>query len=99
MDPVTDQPETVQDPVCDMPVVPESAAGVSEYQGRRYFFCGPRCLARFQAEPTKYASPIDAHDAAPARSRGAQARSTDTAALYTCPMHPEVQQSGPGACP
>jgi len=106
MDTVNEQHGTVQDPVCGMRVVPERAAGSSEYEGHTYFFCGKRCLARFQAEPTKYVTRVERHDAVEAHAhaahthpRSAQARAPDNGALYTCPMHPEAQQSGPGACP
>ena len=42
------------DPICDMDIDPEDAAGKAEYQGRLYYFCNPMCLERFQAEPAKY---------------------------------------------
>ena len=83
------------DPVCGMTVDPEHAAGSSEYHGRRYFFCSTSCLERFQAEPERYTG----H-----RATGASRGHTDTplaseAGEYTCPMHPEVRQRGPGSCP
>ena len=93
------EPETIPtdttDPVCGMTVDPESAAGTSDYQGRRYLFCSPSCLTRFQAAPEQYIrhrSTEEAH-AAPQESP------TREAVEYTCPMHPEVRQRGPGACP
>jgi P-type Cu+ transporter len=88
-------PTDTTDPVCGMTVDPESAAGTSVYQGRRYLFCSTSCLARFQAAPEQYIDrPLtrEAH-AAP------QASPTSEAVEYTCPMHPEVRQLGPGACP
>jgi Cu+-exporting ATPase len=80
------------DPVCGMTVDPATAAGSAEYEGRRYFFCSPHCLARFQADPRRYlggAPPSPAPTPAPAGSR----------VEYSCPMHPEVVSDHPGACP
>ena len=78
-----------KDPVCGMQVAPDSAAGTYEHQGETHYFCSPRCLEKFRSAPQKYV-------AAPAP------KSHDKTAIsgeYTCPMHPEVQQSGPGSCP
>ena len=88
-------PTDTTDPVCGMTVDPESAAGTSDYEGRRYLFCSSSCLTRFQAAPEQYIrhrSTEEAH-AAPQESP------TREAVEYTCPMHPEVRQGGPGACP
>ncbi|MBZ5755594.1 heavy metal translocating P-type ATPase [Pseudomonas sp. S5(2021)] len=77
-----------QDPVCGMPVASDSPLHAS-HGGRDYHFCSQRCLDRFVAEPQRYAgaepatSPVEA----------------DPAAEYTCPMHPEIRQIGPGTCP
>jgi len=78
---------TVRDPVCHMDVDPARAAAKYSYQDTTYYFCCPRCQARFQADPEKYLSPAQAP--APVAS----------GTLYTCPMDPEVRQVGPGACP
>jgi Cu+-exporting ATPase len=75
------------DPVCGMSVDPATARYRCEHGGQRYYFCARGCLERFQANPLKYLGPHT--PAAPA----------DESALYTCPMHPEVQQQGPGLCP
>lgn len=53
--PTQDAKDTVKDVVCGMQVDPATAAGVSEYEGKRYFFCGAGCKQRFEAEPAKYA--------------------------------------------
>ena len=86
--------ETAVDPVCGMTVDPEQAAGSFEHDGRTYYFCNPRCLEKFKADPESYlAEPKDE----PAEAEQPEA-SSDTR-TYTCPMHPEVKQQGPGDCP
>ena len=71
-----------------MEVTPEKAAGSFTYRGQAYYFCGKGCLAKFQADPEKYLNPRP-----PAAAAGAEN------VEYTCPMHPEVVQIGPGTCP
>jgi Cu+-exporting ATPase len=73
------------DPVCGMTVDPAHAAGSSEYGGRTIYFCAPSCKAKFDADPEKYLAP--------------EPRAAPSDAIYTCPMHPEVRQRGPGSCP
>jgi YHS domain-containing protein len=46
--------DTFKDPVCDMDVIPETAAGTSEYNGQTYYFCSPGCKRSFDKEPEKY---------------------------------------------
>jgi Cu+-exporting ATPase len=88
-------PELAKDPVCNMDVVPGQAAGGSaEHSGTTYWFCNPRCREKFVADPTRYISP--AAVAPPAKSPSARGADTRT---YTCPMHPEIRQVGPGSCP
>jgi Cu+-exporting ATPase len=77
----------VIDPVCGMRVDPQIAKHRFTYRGQDYFFCSGRCRGRFEAEPEKFLEPAK-HE--PAASAGA---------IYTCPMHPEVRQAGPGSCP
>ena len=60
-----------------------------DHAGTTYYFCAPSCLAKFEAEPERYLAPKTA--AAPTMA--------ELEAIYTCPMHPEVRQQGPGACP
>jgi P-type Cu+ transporter len=79
----------MQDPVCGMTVDPHRAAGTEVYNGVQYAFCSPHCLEKFRADPAQYVMP--AH----ASHRGAPVVGT----MYTCPMHPQVRQEGPGACP
>ncbi len=78
----------VKDPVCGMEVTPEAAAGSFAFQGRTYYFCAKSCLAKFEADPLKY---LEAKPAEPAAG--------ETGIEYTCPMHPEIVQIGPGSCP
>jgi len=80
--------ERALDPVCGMRVARDGPHQWS-HQGALYHFCNPRCLARFQADPARYLAP---RAAAPA-SAGSDTRE------YTCPMHPEIAQLGPGSCP
>jgi len=76
------------DPVCGMSVEPEAAAGRLEHAGRTYLFCSPHCLEAFRSNPPRYTAPAPRSPASPAKG-----------VPYTCPMHPEVRQDGPGACP
>ena len=78
----------VKDPVCGMAVDPRSAKHKTEHRGNIYYFCSARCRERFEAEPTKYVAP------APAKTEP-----VPEGAIYTCPMHPEIRQAGPGHCP
>ncbi|WP_050424930.1 heavy metal translocating P-type ATPase [Bradyrhizobium tropiciagri] len=75
------------DPVCGMKVNPATAKHRLSYKGEEYLFCSGRCRERFEAEPEKYLKPREAEPPAPAGT------------IYTCPMHPEVRQVGPGSCP
>ncbi|WP_395681209.1 heavy metal translocating P-type ATPase [Dokdonella sp.] len=79
--------DSVRDPVCGMSVDPHTAQHRAEYRGRTWYFCSAHCREEFLAEPTRHLS--DPAAAAP----------VPQGTLYTCPMHPEVQQVGPGTCP
>jgi P-type Cu+ transporter len=78
----------VKDPVCGMSVDPHTAKHRHTHEGRPYYFCSARCRERFIADPMKYLAPDDAPPAP-----------VPPGAIYTCPMHPEIRQEGPGACP
>jgi P-type Cu+ transporter len=80
--------EPVKDPVCGMTVDPDRTPHHHVHQGRTHHFCGARCLERFRAEPARFLG-----GAAP------EASPPPSSAEYTCPMHPEVRQLGPGTCP
>jgi Cu+-exporting ATPase len=79
---------SVTDPVCGMRVDPATAKHRFSYQGQDYFFCSARCRERFEASPEKFLQPKPAQEAA-----------APAGTIYTCPMHPEVRQVGPGSCP
>ncbi len=79
------------DPVCGMSVDPRTAKHRHDHGGRTYVFCSARCLRKFQDDPQAY---LGAPEAAPKPAADAPADAT-----YTCPMHPEVEQVGPGDCP
>jgi len=76
------------DPVCGMTVDPARSRASFRYGGRDYFFCCQHCLEKFRADPAAYLA--DKPRPQPKAMPGVD---------YTCPMHPEVVQKGPGACP
>ena len=85
----TDPPAPVsdKDPVCGMTVKPDSPHQ-AVHAGHTFRFCSEKCLTKFTAEPQRYLTPTpEAAEVAP------------TGTEYTCPMHPEVRQIGPGTCP
>jgi Cu+-exporting ATPase len=87
--------DAVADPVCGMTVVPgEAAGGHAEHGGRTYWFCTPGCRERFLADPERVPG-----RAAPAPAAPPAPREAADERIYTCPMHPEVRQRGPGRCP
>ncbi len=76
-----------------MSVDPASTSLTESSGGRAYYFCSQHCLEKFRSEPDRYVVPP------PAPSRAMASGSASTAAEYTCPMHPEILQPGPGSCP
>ena len=76
----------VKDPVCGMSVDPQKTPHHHHHAGHDYHFCGGGCRTKFAADPLRYLEPR-----APAP--------VVVGATYTCPMHPEVRQTGPGSCP
>jgi Cu+-exporting ATPase len=91
----TDTPSTgdaaakAKDPVCGMLVDRATAKHKAAHDGRDFFFCSNRCLEKFTADPSRYLVRIK-ESAAPATPAGT---------IYTCPMHPQIRQVGPGTCP
>jgi heavy metal translocating P-type ATPase len=82
--------ERAIDPVCKMTVNPQTARWSFEHAGTTYFFCNPKCEAKFRASPETYLAPAPAAVPAPVPVKGVK---------YTCPMDPEVVADGPGPCP
>ena len=80
------------DPVCGMQVDPAKAAGKVERGGETYYFCSTGCRGKFEADPARYLNKTVASPA-PAPAPAADG------VIYTCPMHPQIRQVGPGACP
>jgi Cu+-exporting ATPase len=93
----------VKDPVCGMMVDPQKAAGKVEHGGKTYYFCSLRCKERFEEEPEKYlAAPGTGgmeHTLAHTHEHVATPPADTQNIRYTCPMHPEIVQIGPGSCP
>jgi P-type Cu+ transporter len=85
--------ETAIDPICHMTVDIGTARYTSVNRGQSYYFCSRGCKQRFDAHPHMYLAeqPQELKQEKPAKS--------DDVREYTCPMHPEIVQSGPGACP
>ena len=81
------------DPVCGMKVDPSKAEASAERQGATVYFCSQGCAARFRAAPEKYVQ------AKPSAAPSHPATKIEPQEEYTCPMHPEVKQAGPGSCP
>jgi P-type Cu+ transporter len=78
----------VLDPVCGMTVDPHTTQHRHAYQGHTYYFCSAGCRSKFAADPEKY---LD--------KTGRAAEPVPEGTIYTCPMHPEIRQVGPGSCP
>jgi Cu+-exporting ATPase len=74
------------DPVCGMTIDPQGAKNRADHGGRTYYFCCTGCRTKFVADPQKYLG-------------GRQPESVPEGTVYTCPMHPEIRQIGPGSCP
>jgi Cu2+-exporting ATPase len=86
---LTDTPYT--DPVCGMKVAVDPAKSV-EHAGTLYYFCSQHCVAKFRSDPEQYLTRPPEESPAPVKTA-----SRDV--LYTCPMHPQIRQIGPGNCP
>src|SRR3954447_23404101 len=86
----TQSANAVRDPVCGMTVDPHTAKHRAEHKGRPYYFCSAGCRSKFVADPDRYIDPATAP---------AKVAAVPEGTIYTCPMHPEVRQVGPGSCP
>ena len=80
---------TAIDPVCGMSVAIDGAQHIATHEGATHYFCSPRCHDKFVPDPELYLSGahLDAVEDVPEGT------------IYTCPMHPEIRQPGPGSCP
>jgi Cu+-exporting ATPase len=79
----------VKDPVCGMSVDPATAKHRTTFEGHEHYFCSAGCKTKFEADPHRYLH----KDKQPAPAAAPEGT------VYTCPMHPEVRQVGPGSCP
>jgi P-type Cu+ transporter len=77
----------VRDPVCGMSVDPATSQHQFDYHGETWHFCSAGCRTKFAADPTQYLDKTTPKAAAPEGT------------IYTCPMHPQIRQVGPGSCP
>ena len=77
----------VVDPVCGMTVDPATSKHRFDYRGETYHFCSAGCRTKFAADPETCLDKSKPKAPAP------------EGAIYTCPMHPEIRQVGPGSCP
>jgi len=77
----------VKDPVCGMSVDPAAGKPSFSHEGHTYYFCREGCRTKFMADPERYLGPPQPQEKMPEGT------------VYTCPMHPEIRQVGPGSCP
>ncbi len=80
------------DPVCGMKTADPTEFMKYEHKGQVFYFCSDMCLNKFKEDPEKYILPVHERE----EERPAEVAGTG---IYTCPMHPEVRQVGPGSCP
>jgi Cu+-exporting ATPase len=79
---------SAKDPVCGMSVDPHTAEHRSEHAGKTWYFCSSGCQSKFEGDPDKYLG-----------DKSEKAEPAAPGTMYTCPMHPEIRQQGPGDCP
>ena len=79
----------VRDPVCGMTVDPDKTEYHAHHADQAYHFCSAGCRTKFVADPEHYLSP----------DRAVTQEDVPKGTIYTCPMHPEIRQEGPGSCP
>jgi Cu+-exporting ATPase len=113
--PILQGPAKHKDPVCGMMVDPQKSAGRVSHGDKTYYFCSKRCAERFEKEPEKFLATLGAagmesaahadHEKStapsvrPADATSAATSEAATGTRYTCPMHPQIIQIGPGNCP
>jgi Cu+-exporting ATPase len=79
----------IKDPVCGMDVDPKKTEHHFRHKGQEYHFCSDKCLSKFKASPEQYIG----------KKTAVVNGNIPKGTIYTCPMHPEVEQIGPGSCP
>jgi Cu+-exporting ATPase len=84
---------TTTDPVCGMKVDSHTSPHHFQYGGTPYSFCSARCLAKFEAEPQRYLSDPTS------KAKAVDLSDVPAGTIWTCPMHLEIRQDGPGTCP
>lgn len=94
----------VKDPVCEMDVDAITAKHTYHLNGADYYFCSSGCLQKFKAHPDSYINPKKpaascCHGHGYHKPQTQHSVAANENAIYTCPMHPEVRQVGPGNCP
>ena len=85
------EPDQFIDPVCGMSTEDKNAYKAHNHKGKTLYFCSDKCLTKFKADPDTYKDGY--------KDRSQPPTAAESAAIYSCPMHPEVEQLGPGACP
>ena len=85
------EPAQFIDPVCGMSTDDKNKYKAHDHQGKTFHFCSDKCLTKFKADPDTYKDGY--------KDRSQPPTAAESAAVYSCPMHPEVEQLGPGACP
>ncbi|MGM0783750.1 MAG: heavy metal translocating P-type ATPase [Pseudomonadota bacterium] len=78
----------VTDPVCGMKVDPHQTEHRASHEGKTWYFCSARCQQKFEGDPDAYLQGDDT-----------SSEPAPPGTIYTCPMHPEIRQEGPGDCP
>ena len=105
----------IRDPVCGMEIEMGSAAATRNYEGETFYFCSSSCAQKFDADPARYArqtfeenhhrsdsvssEPRDSLERGMRLERYPADRSPTGNTIYTCPMHPQIEQDHPGDCP
>ncbi len=88
----------LKDPVCGMDVTTDSDFH-SGHEGEDYYFCSENCQHKFEKNPQQYLHEQESNGCSHEHKSDVHQQPVDESAVYTCPMHPEVEQQGPGACP
>lgn len=98
-------PTQFVDPVCGMKVSIDTEHRIT-HDSQTFLFCGSGCRVKFSLDPNKYTNSGELESKTTCGghhshqiSSSKQSAITTGGDEYTCPMHPEVVQVGPGDCP